>query len=577
MLPRCTRSRRDRGPIAVAAILATVAVGTAAASEGTDRIPPGGVGLSSIHVWLDASILVGYLVALAIYGLWMSRRDSGTKEGYFLGGRKFTWVLIGASLFATNYSTTQLMGEAGAAYKFGLAAANNDLIGALMLGLSAIFFIPMYLRTRLYTIPEFLERRFHPAAKTIFGVTFLTQAMLGTPIGYYAGGLAVTEFFHLPEQYLWVTCAAVGIIVGIYAVVGGLTSVVYVETIQMVIMMGGSVAVLVAGLVKVGGVGALHAALPGHFELLLPAGSRDLPWTAMATGVALHSAFFAFCSVPILQRALGAKDLHHAQLGMLFGAGLKLTAIFLFALPGVIALHLYPGTPVPDKVYALMIRDLLPAGMAGLVLAGLLAALLSSAESSICAISSVVALNIYPSFDRQASEQRALLVGKITGVAVILFGVVVAPFVKYFDQIYPLLLKIAGFMLLPVGTCFLLGRFVRRVNHQGAITTLVTGLVLSTAYVVLTTVASFRGHLPSGLAAAHFYHVYPVMFLFYVALLLAVSWLTPPPTAERLAVLDARHAGSGEVTGAEGLPWWRTFRFWWVVFLATVGTLYLIF
>lgn len=524
---------------------------------------------------IDFAILVLYLVGITAFGLWIGRREAKSKEGYFLGGRKFTWMLIGFSLFATNVTSNQFMGIPGLAHKVGVAASNNDLIGALMLALSAIFFIPLYLRSRLFTIPEFLEKRFSRTAKLIFGCTFVIQATLAMPMGFYAGALGFLSLLNLNPDYLPLACWIIGAAIGLYAIVGGLASVVYTDVVQASLLVGGALLVLVIGLGRVGGFGVLYQEFGDtHFRLFLPASNSEMPWTAVVTGVALHSAIFALCSVSVLQRALGARDIRHAQLGMLFGGALKLSTLFVLAVPGIIAAKLYPGIS-PDSSMAVLIRDLLPVGISGLVLAGLVSAVMSSADAGVVAIGSVVALDIYPSFVRHVDEARAVRVGRITAVAVMVFGIVVAPHIAELGQIYPLLLRITSFMALPVGTCFLLGRFVRRVNNAGAVTTLVVGLLTAALYVVFSAHPALRPLAPAWLVEAHFYHVMPFFFVGYAVLLVGVSLATTPPAAEKLAVLDAPPAAM--LAAAERLPWWQTFWFWFGVFLAVLAALYVVF
>lgn len=444
-----------------------------------------------------------------------------------------------------------------------------------MLGLSAIFFIPLYLRCRLYTIPEFLEKRYGQTAKLIFGITFVLQGIMASPMGFYAGGLGFLSLFNLPPDYLPAACLVVGVAVGLYAVTGGLTSIVYTDLIQTSLLVGGAAIVLVAGLIKIGGFGVLHAEMGAtHFKLLLPANNPDMPWTAVIGGVVIHSAFYSFCSAAVLQRALGARDVRHAQLGMLCGAYLKVTTLLILAVPGIIAAKLYPAIN-PDSAMAVMIRDLLPVGVTGLVLSGLMSAVMSNADSSVVAISSVVALDILPAVRKNPDEKTALLVGRATSALVLVFGIAAAPYLAEFGQLYPLILRITAFMTLPVGTCFLFGRFSRRVNNAGAIATLAIGLLTAVGYVLGTAHPDLRPLLPAWLVRTHFYNVVPFMFALYVATLFSVSWLTKPPPAELLAVLDMKV----DKSLAEGAPvaWYRSFRFWWIGFIVLFVALYLIF
>jgi SSS family solute:Na+ symporter len=379
--------------------------------------------------------------------------------------------------------------------------------------------------------------------------------------------------FDLDASWLPLACTAIGVTVGAYSVFGGLTSVVKTDVVQVLLLIGGGLGVVAVGLHRVGGWESLYSRFGDtHFELLLPRGN-EMPWSALP-GIALHSCYFAFASVHIIQRVLGARNLHHAKCGMVFSAWLKLLAIPLFALPGIIALDLYPDA-ASDATFAFLVRDLLPAGISGLVMAGLLAALMSSADSGVCALSSVVAIDIYPSLTRRASERSALLVGKWTAAAIMVFGVVLAPYYQNLGPIYPFILRLSGFAFLPIGVCFIFGRFSRRVNHQGAMACLLSGILLGFAYVIGTGFPHIAAHLPDWITRVHFYEILPLFFLFCTAMLFVVSWMYPAPTKCQLSVLDEKEATG--LTGAEGLHLWQTFRFWFASLLGVLGLLYLLF
>ncbi|MDQ8197992.1 sodium/solute symporter [Pelagicoccus enzymogenes] len=524
---------------------------------------------------LDLTIVIAYLVAITSYGLYVGRKESRSQEGYFLGGRKFSWFAIGASVFATNISITQFMSGNGLAHQIGFAAINNDIIGALLLSISAVFFIPLYIRSRLYTMPEFMEKRFSSGTKFIFGGTYLAQMLLNMPTGFYIGGLAVLGLFGLDAEYLPTATILIGLTVGAYSVLGGLTSVVKTDVVQVCLLIGGGLAITIIGLSKVGGLGSLMAEFPEKFELIQPRGTA-MPYTAFL-GIAIHSAFFAFCSIHIIQRALGAKDVRNAKCGMLFSAYLKLLCIPLFALPGIIAYKLYGADATGDATYAMLISDLLWPGISGLVLAGLLAALMSSADSNVTAISSVVALDIWPALShKKLNEKQALRVGKITAALLMLWGMLAAPYFSNLGPIYVFVLRLTGFVFMPIGVCFIFGRFSKRVNHQGAFATLSAGVVLGVIYVLGSGIPALQQYMPEWLLAWHFYEVLPFFFLICSGIMFGVSYLTPPPAPEKLAVLQQTRAALDE-TDENALPLFRRFAFWWWLFIAILGTLYIIF
>ncbi len=531
-------------------------------------------------LYVQIAVVAVYLIGITIYGMYVGKKESGTKEGYFLGGRSFSWFLIGFSLFATNITSSSVIGESGLASDIGLAASNNQLIGGVFLGISAIFFIPLYLRSRLYTIPEFLEKRFSRLAKLIFSFNFVIQSIFATPAGFYTGGLAVLKIFGIGDEYMLHTCVIMGVSIGLYSVFGGLTSIVYTDRVQATLLIVGCLVISFVGIDRIGGVDALVSTLPpDFFNFILPADHPSRPWTTLP-GIALHSAFFAFCSVAVLQRALGARSVYDAKLGMLMGSYLKILTVFLLAVPGLVAARLYPDAG--DSSIPTLVRELLPSLgligviLSGLVLAGLISAVMSSADAGVCAISSVIALDIYPSCTRkEVNEKRALFVGKLAATLIMFYGTFAAPYYKNLGSIYDVILQVGGFMLLPVGTCFLLGRFSRRVNNEGAVATLAAGLLLSVLYIIGTKTAWGRSWMPDFIEQAHFYKAYPFFFIFYLVFMYVVSLFFAPPTKEQLVVLE-----TGPVVQfrpEEPRPWFQSFQFWWVMFLVIIVAIYIVF
>ncbi len=527
---------------------------------------------------IDLTVVVIYLISITVFGLWIGRKHAKTKEGYFLGDRNFNWILIGFSLFATNISMGFFVGGTGKASKAGFAAFNPELLGGFMLTISAIIFIPMYLRTRIFTIPQFLEMRFNKTSKLLYGGLFSVTQFFSAPLGLYTASTAVLVLFQfeINSTNVVICSLMIACTVGLYAILGGLTSVVVTDFIQVVIMIVGSLIVAIIAVHQVGGLDALFASVDKDMlTLLRPASDKEFPWTAAFPGQSLHSAFYAFCSIAILQRALGAKNVDHAQKGLLLGGFLKIFGLVLFVIPGIAGSLLFPEIP-GDTIYATMVRDFLPAGISGLILAGMLAALMSSQDSSINATAGVVALDIYPVFKPQASEREAVIVGKVFAATQISFGVIAAPVFLVIEQgIFDLVLKISGFMLLPAGVCYLWGRLVPRVNGAGASATLLCGLVLGVYYILTSSLPGLRSFLPEFVHEAHYYHVYPVFVLILTGIFFAVSFMTDAPTPDKLEFLKA-HADDRAHLKSEQ-PWYRKFYFWWGVYVVVVLGLYIVF
>jgi len=525
---------------------------------------------------IDIIVLVLYLALVLSLGIWSARRGFGrTTSGYFLGGRNFTWPFIGLSLFATDMSSMQFVGQAGFAYQAGIAAANPHLLGAFMLGFSAAFFAPVFVRSRIRTIPELLELRYGKSAKVIFSVTILTVGLLLGPLGFYAGGLAILQILGLSADWLWLCCLAMGGVIAAYSIAGGLASEMIMDVAQGLILLIGGGIVLVAGLLRVAGDQSMHFE-PRQLELILPAGDPLMPWTGVFSGLLIASLFFATTNAGLLQRVLSARDTGHARRGMLLAAGLKLAAVFVVVFPGVIAARIFPGI-YPDTAFPAMVGGLLPPGVSGLVLAALVAAIMSTAETSVNNLSSMVTLNIYPLINPRASERASLRVGRVTAGVILLFSVLAAPFVGRAGLIFPLMLQVGAYLLGPVGVCYLFGRFSRRVNLQGALAVLAAGYGAGVFMVVAPHVGWMRRLVPEFVFKTNFYHVSAALALVYTVLLFAVSFATRPPGPERIAWMDAARRAEAEDAAQKQRPWWQSFGFWCGVLLAAFVAIYVVF
>jgi solute:Na+ symporter, SSS family len=526
---------------------------------------------------IDLGVCLVYLVGITAYGLWVGRAGDRSAGSYFLADRSFGWISVGLSLFATNISIGSFVGGAGMAYQAGFASITPELQGGLMLIVSSLIMIPLFLRSRIMTIPQFLELRFGRSAKLIYGSIHVFAGLLASPVGSFAGALTVLTLFgfEVTGINILIAGACVTGTVGLYAIFGGMRSVVLTDVVQCILMIVGGLVIVAVGLGKVGGWSGLRAAVaPEMFHLWRPADDAHFPWTAAIPGQLLHAAFFALCNITLLQRALAARSIDQAQKGMLLAAFLKMGGIVLFTVPGLIALVVYPGIAKPDETYPMLIRDFLPVGVSGLVLAGMLAAMMSSQDSSINATAGVVSLDLWPVVRRRASEGEGIIVGKIFAAVSMLIGVLSAPLLLGSDQgLYAIILKVTGFMILPTGTVYLIGRFFHRVNGPGAVATMLVGLVLGSWYVVCSTLPELRFLLPDAIAAAHFYHVYPLFFLIFVAVLFGVSYLTAAPTAAELACVLPPPSIATETSGS----WWQRYRFWLALYLVALVAVYIVF
>lgn len=359
---------------------------------------------------IDIGIVLVYFVAVMLIGIWKGKDKSSTKEGFFLAGRKLTWPVIGASLFSTGISSAQFVGQAGGAFALGLVVANPQLIGGMCFVFMGLFFVPVYLRMGVYTMPEFLEKRYGPESRMIYAaLSIVTLIAVRISIVLYAGALVLSEFLGIDSIFLCVLI--IGFSVSIYTVIGGLSAVVYTDAIQTAMLVFGGALTLGVGLHVIGGWDVLRSELdPSMFQLLKPMDveAPDMPWTSVIFGLTLVSVFYCCNDQEVVQRAIGAKNEFHAKMGGIFAGFLKIAALFVIVLPGLVAKVLYPDV-IPDKAYSVMVLNILPIGVSGLVLAGLLAAIMSSLDSAFCATSSIVTIDFYQKFKKNTSDKELVL------------------------------------------------------------------------------------------------------------------------------------------------------------------------
>ena len=527
---------------------------------------------------IDIFIVALYLVGVLVFGIWIGRREKANREGFFLGGKHFSWLLIGTSLFATNISSVQFVGQSGLAYELGIAAANPQLIGGVCLALSAVFFIPIYLRTKIFTVPGFLEMRYNKTAKLIYCITMVCFGLFMTSIILYTGSLVILQLFGFDESMIFYCSLVLGIAVGVYAIVGGLSSVVYTDLIQSCVLLVGGFLVLFLGLSAAGGIGGvLEEVPPDHLELILPSDHPQMPITGVMTGLFFISLFWAISNQELLQRTLGAKDTRNAQLGMLLGGCLKIVAVFVLVFPGILAFKLIPGIN-PDRAYPALIQEVLPIGISGIVLAGFLAALMSTLDSSIMSLSSIFAIDVYPLFDKNVSEEKALKVGRIFAIGILIWAICTAPVIQHLGLVYLLMHKVSSFLLPSIGVCYLIGRFSKRVNSFGAILTMGLGFTIGTTILLFSTIPGLKPYCPDIILNSNFYHVNCFLVLTYVTIFLVGSQFKPAPQSEDLAFMQPSEEELQErEANLERVGFLGSFKFWLGVYLCGFVGVYLLF
>jgi len=520
--------------------------------------------------FLDWAALAGYFVVVIAAGLWWSR-GRRKADDYYLAGRRLHWFVIGNALFAANISSEQFVGQAGRAWAEGLLVGNWQWIGAITLAVFAVLFVPVYARARLHTIPEYLERRYGPDCRVFISVANLgVLAFVKVALTLHAGGTIAAVLLG-PEWYrtgIWV----LGLTAGTYTLLGGLRAAVVTESIQSAMLILTGLVTAGLGLHAVGGWDALVAKVqdPAAFSLIRPADDLVFPWPAFFLGGTLVSFYYWGMDMEIAQRFLGARDARAARLGAVYAAFLKLSAMFLIVLPGLIA-RVYLGERgvaigEMDEAYPAMIRTLLPTGVAGLCLAGLVAASMSTIDSSLCAISSLFAYDVWGKLRKGASDRETVRAGRIALLAGLAIGLWWAPSIQEFGEgMFQYLITSMIFISPPIVVCFLAGMFWRGAKTWGARATLFLGVPIGVAIFVFK--LETRGALLFGIADLY---VSLGVFAVSTVLMAAGSLLVRRPDPPRDASLFFRAAPWGE----GGLPWWRRSLFWLAILAVAIAALY---
>ncbi|WP_345786106.1 sodium:solute symporter [Rubellicoccus peritrichatus] len=509
------------------------------------------------------------IVAIYFFGLvWIVKRSSGHMEStsdYFLAGRHASWFVVGASLFASNIGSEHIVGLAGNGASSGMAMAHWELHAWVMVLLAWVF-VPFYYRSGVFTMPEFLERRFDSRTRWVLSiVSLLAYVFTKVSVTVYAGALVfmtlLPDTFGTPENAFWVGAITTVVLTGIYTVFGGLRAVLYTEVAQSVVLLLGSFFITWFGLSKLGGWGELQAAATDAKEQFafwrplvhdgLPWWKNgDFPWLGILIASPVIGIWYWCTDQYIVQRTLAAKDLKSARRGALFGGFLKVWPVMIFLVPGMIgwALHHKGIISIPlrveggidgDRVFATMVAELLPVGLRGLVVAGLMSALMSSLASLFNSCATLFTVDIYEKLKPGQTEKHYVFVGRLATVCVVIAGLIWIPIMKGMagGGIYKYLQGVQGYLAPPITAVFLLGLFWRRINANGAFWGLISGFVLGMAKLSIEAIVSAQGITDGPLAdIAQFNFLYysGVLFLISIILVISISMMTSAPDESKI-------------------------------------------
>lgn len=482
---------------------------------------------------------LGFTVLVAVISYYATRKtDETTSDGYFLGGRSLTGVVIAGSLLLTNLSTEQIVGLNGSAYKEGILVMAWETLAAIAMVITAIFLLPRYLKGGIATIPTFLERRYNKTTKALTSGLFLTgYVVVLLPIVLYSGALAINAMFDVPELLgvskttaLWVSIFAIGIVGSIYAIFGGLKAVAVSDTINAVGLLIGGLLIPYFGLKAIGGdslsegISTLMNSNPEKFNSI---GSADssIPFATIFTGMMLVQLFYWGTNQAIIQRALGAKNLKEGQKGLLLASFIKILGPLIVVVPGIIAFHLFQGNLVnPDEAYPELIARVLPTSLVGFFAAVLFGAILSSFNSALNSSVTLFGVDIYNEFfNKEANEKQIVKAGKRFGVLLALLAMFVAPFIANApDGLFGYLQQVNGCYSIPILTIIVVGYLTKYVPAKAANIAIILGAGLYIIYFVLDNfVFKDEGVFP------HFLHVMAILFVFNIIIMLLIGKFSP--------------------------------------------------
>jgi len=529
---------------------------------------------------LDWLIILGYFTLILGIAWWVIKNKKDTSDDYFLAGRNLGWFIVGASIFASNIGSEHIVGLAGSGATDGVAMAHYELHAWCLLVLGWVL-APFYMRSRVFTMPEFLEKRFSPVSRYVLSIISLVAYVLTkVAVGIFAGGVVfgvlLPEVNFMGMNSFWIGSILVIVLTGLYTIVGGLRAVAYTEAIQTVILILGSLLVTVYGLDALGGWGALKEIAGSEmFNLwkpLVPEGmtgtwapvktdthlawyfNGNYPWLSMLFCAPIIGLWYWCTDQYIVQRMLGAASLTEARRGTIAAAFLKLLPVFIFIIPGIICFALAASGKMPvigqalldengvlikanaQQAFPLLVAHILPSGIRGIVVAGLLAALMSSLAGVFNASSTLFTMDLYSKFKPDASEKSLVRVGQIATAVMVVIGLLWIPVIQGSRGLYDYLQSVQGYLAPPIFVVFFFGIFNKRMNAQGALAALIIGFIMGLFRLAVDTpVMLYHGFAYSTgsflwIVNNFFFQYYSLLILIVSGLVMVlVSYATPTP------------------------------------------------
>jgi SSS family solute:Na+ symporter len=488
---------------------------------------------------IDLLIIILYLGGLLAIGVLSIRKQKMDSNSYFLAGRSLNWAVIGAALFASNISTIHLVGLSAQGFKDGMVWGNFEWMAAFLLILLGLVFAPFYFKNRISTLPEYLERRFSPASRTLLAViAILTALFAHIGISLYAGAVLFRNFFGIG---IWSSIIILSSITAIYTVLGGLKAVVVTETVQTVVLLVGAAVLTGIGIFELPELGIHNladlkeAAKPDQMSMLQSGKDAIIPWYAVILGYPVLGIYYWCADQTIVQRVLGARSMKDAQVGPVFAGFIKILPVFLMVFPGVLAYVLF-GDRITDSndTLLVLITELLPVGMKGIMAAALMAALMSTIAAALNSTGTLISIDIIQRRRPDTPDRKLVLYGRITSVVVMIVAILWSPLIGKFESIFEAIVIIMAMISPSVSTVFLLGAIWKRGTAQASKITLIAGMILGTITFCFDFVPiSGFAYISEGLGM-HFMMQAWWLFVICSLIFITVSLLTPKPDPSKL-------------------------------------------
>jgi SSS family solute:Na+ symporter len=518
----------------------------------------------------DFAVFLVYVLTLLGLGLWVGRRGHSSARGYFLGDKKIPWYVVGASMVAADISSEHFIANVGGAYNYGVVLAAGSWNTWIIYSLLIWVFLPYYVRTGLYTMPEFLERRYSPVCRYIFAVVLVIGYVAAIIAGsLYAGGVMLESIFGLNILYGIVFFA---VVTGLYTIYGGLSAAAWTDFLQMFVLLGAGVLVPVLALSKAGSLLPLVHEFPEKFQMFHKPSSKPLPFTGVFTGFLTVGIWYSCTSQHIVQRVLGAKDEWNARMGVVCAGFLHIITPFFFVLPGILAFKLFPHLERPDQAYLVLVKALIPNGLKGLIFAAMAGALMSMLSTVLNSTSTLLTMDIYKKlFKPDVTEAQQVRFGRWSGSIALAVSVLIA--FSYTTSTTPLFVKVQNvffYIAPPFAVIFTLGLLWRRANATGALATIISGFIFTWLldtwlFPRIAFLSPYNTYLHRALLA----------WVFCMGVMVAVSLLTPAPAAEKTrGIIWSRQYAALPAEEQRRYRGWKDFRIWWLLFVSIILSIY---